>query len=48
MKKDETTWMDAISVNLFDPSPFSNENGWRDSRCPDWKMDECAAMALID
>lgn len=39
--------MNAISLNLFDPL-FSNENGWRDSRRPDWKMDECVALALID
>lgn len=40
--------MDANSVNCLTRSLASNENGWRDSRCPDWKMDEHAALALID
>lgn len=41
------TRMDAIAVNLCDLlSP--NENGWRDSRRPDRKMDETAAAPLID
>lgn len=47
-KKDAKTWMDAISVNLFDPLSSQMRMDGRDSRCPDWKMDECAAMALID
>lgn len=40
-------WM-RFSVNLFDPLSSQMRMDGRDSQCPDWKMDECAAMALID